>query len=414
MKTIVFFFATMLLPILVSGQAVGFSESRTIDSRAFGTEREIKIHISDAVAENSETPHPVLFVFDAQFDPYWEMVSQTVNYLSAVDQFPHVITVGICTENRPREFTPVPEDERTRERWGDNEVGGATVLTDHIRSEVLPLLEAEYNVLPLRIGIGHSLGGTYVSNSVFDNEELFQAVISISPNMVYDYDLLPQKLGRALASGNAAKAWHFSGAGTVGDMENMFRESGLKADSIYRAHPREALIWKFTEYPGLNHMNSPIHVISEGLAAFNNFWNISEEEVMAFLADTSTAYVDHLQGHYRNMSAWIGFEIPLSSDEINMLGYAAAYEGRWQDALPVIEWGIEAHPDDPNLYDSKGECLENLGDIAGALSYYTKAREVLDRVKERYSAEDREYYYEIFNLNSERARAAMAESQTEK
>jgi len=407
------FFATLLLPVLSSAQAVGFSENRTFESQVFGKEREIKIHISDAVADSSNASYPILFVFDAQFDPYWKMVSETVSYLSAVNQFPHVITVGICTENRPREFTPQPEDGRTRKHWGDSELGGASLLTKHIRSEVLPLLESEFNVMPLSIGIGHSLGGTYVSNSVFENEELFQAVISISPNMVYDYGLLPQKLHRALVSGNVPRAWHFAGAGTVGDMEKMFLESGLKADSIYHADPHEALVWKFNEYPGLNHMNSPIHVISEGLAAFNQYWNITDEQVTAFLADTSMTYVDHLKGHYREMSDWVRFEIPLDSETINSLGYMAAYKDRWKEALPVFEWGIEAHPDDPNLYDSKGECLENLGDMEGALSNYAQAKRVLDRVRDRYTPEECEYYDEIFNINFERARAALSEDKSD-
>ncbi|MCA1752995.1 MAG: hypothetical protein LC670_14620 [Flavobacteriales bacterium] len=408
MKSILYI-AACLLPVSAWAQSTGEGSHHTINSEVFGKEREIKLYISDAIAE-SDDAHPVLFVFDAQFEPYWDLVANTVNYLSAVDQFPHVIIVGICTEHRPKEFTPEPIDERTKKRWDDTPLGGASVLSEHIRSEVMPFLEERYNVFPLRMAIGHSLGGTYVSNSVFDKEGLFHAVISVSPNMAYDYGALPAKLADILEEGKMRRAWHFAGAGTVGDMENLFRRNALVADSIYRANPHPNLIWDFRVYEGLNHMNSPIHVISEGLAAFNEFWNISEEEAMAYLSDTSATYVSQLQAHYQKLNEWIGTEYPLSADMINTLGYTAAYSDDWNSALGVIEWGLSAHPDDPNLSDSKGECLENLGDMEGALASYTRALEVLESVKERYSAEDIEYYEEIFKLNKDRATAALKDA----
>lgn len=410
MKTLIFSVAC-LWTCSAAAQSVGTYSSHKIQSDAFGTAREIKVHISDAVAEREGDAFPVLFIFDAQYEPFWGLVTNTVNYLSSVDKFPHMIVAGICTEHRAGEFTPEPQDERTVTGWGDTPLGGAARLSKHVREEVLPFLESQYKVFPLRMAIGHSLGGTYVSNSVFEREELFHAVISVSPNMAYDFGALPAKLSELTAEGNIPHTWHFSGVGTVGDMENLFRVKAVLADSIYRAAPDPNLIWSFKVYEGLNHMNSPIHVISEGLAAFNDFWNITDEKAMAYLSDSSETYVEHLRAHYRELSAWLGAEYPLNSDEINGLAYLAAFSGDWNSALGVIEWGLSTHPEDPNLYDSKGEFLENLGDKEGALAHYTRALEVLETVKDRYSKEDAEYYAETFAANKARAAAALKESE---
>jgi hypothetical protein len=319
-----------------------------------------------------------------------------VNYLSSSDKFPQVVVVGIATEHRPREFTPAPEDERTPEAWEGTPIGDAALLSAHMREEVIPFVEANYRVNPLRMAIGHSLGGTYVSNSVFGGEDLFKAVISVSPNAIYDYGWMPRKVSAMLQSDHVPNAWHYMAAGDVGTMENSFRKWAQKADSVYRTRPNERLIWHYKEYQGIDHMTSPIVAILDGLVAFNNYWSISDEDLQALMVDSTGSFEMQIQNHYKALSNWAGFDIALHADEINTFAYAAAYEDHWQAALGVIEWGISMHPDDPNLYDSKGEFLENLGQMEGSLACYNKALEVLEEVKQKYDEEEYTYIQKLF------------------
>lgn len=397
----------MLATCSLSAQHMGTYTNHTLYSDAFGTEREVKVFMTEAVQELAEDEFPVLYVFDGQFEPFWGMVTQTVNYLSSVEKFPQMIVVGISTEHRPREFTPKAEDPRTPKDWGDTPTGESALLTAHLADDVFPFIESQYRTLPLRMAIGHSLAGTFVTHSVLDNEGLFNAVISVSPNMAYDYQLLPKKLGRILESGEVPKAWHYMGAGTVGSMENAFRQGAEMADSLYRAHPHPNLVWQYKTYEGLNHMNTPIAIMLDGFAAFQAFWNIDDQAMDAMLADTSKTYLAHLQAHYRRLSDWAGYDIELRADEINELAYVAVFEERWTDALEVINWGIALHPTDANLYDSRGECLEHLGDLRGALSGYQKALEVLGASPGLYDEAQRAYYEEAFTENATRVRGLL-------
>ncbi len=407
MRAIVFILNLIVLSPLFS-QHMGTYSQYVLTSEAFGKSREIKVFKTQAIDEMSHEALPVLYVFDAQFEPYWGMVTQMVNYLSNTGQVSPMIVVGIVTEHRPREFTPAPLDERTRADWEDTPIGDAALLSAHMRDDVIPFVEANYPVNPLRIAIGHSLGGTYVSNSVFSNEGLFHAVVSVSPNSVYDYNWMARQLTATLQSGNVPSAWHYAAVGTVGQMENFFKSGCTMADSIYQSMPQEQLIWTYKSNEGLNHMTSPIVAIQEGLIEFNKFWNLGEDLLMLHLADTTKSFVNHIQDHYKALSQWAGFDIDLSANEINTIGYFAAFEENWEAALGVIQWGLDTHPNDPNLHDSKGECLENLGQLEEALLYYTKAMEVLERVKDQYGVEDQEYFTEIFTLNADRVREALA------
>jgi predicted alpha/beta superfamily hydrolase len=89
--------------------------------------------------------------------------------------------VGIHSQNRPSEFTPAPLNPQTADDWGGTQVEKAALLEAHLRDEVYPLLCKNYRTGTLQFGVGQSLGGTFVTQSMLYERGLFNAVISISP-----------------------------------------------------------------------------------------------------------------------------------------------------------------------------------------------------------------------------------------
>lgn len=396
---------TLLLCSMLSGQT---SEKRydkiQFQSVSFDTLREVSVFLPLGYEDSLTDSFPLLMVFDAQFEPFFDMVTGMVDYLSAVQESPQFIVVGIHTQHRPREFTPAPLDPRTVEAWGDVPIGGATVLEAHLRDEVYPMLHSKYRIQRLTMAIGHSLGGTFVTQSMLYHRGLFNAIISISPNMTYDYNQLNDRLYAVLQSDNVPKAWHFMTAGNVGSMENSFRISAELTDSTYRAHPAEQLVWEYRRYEGQNHMITPLQSISEGLVAFSRFWMIGEDQAIVLLSDSTQSYAEAIQAHFRKKSEWLGYPIVPNADELNTLGYVAGYEEAWEQALGVFQWAISLHPSDPNIYDSRGEAFENIGDPVSALSSYLKALEILEANKTKFDKEQFDYYFETFTANANRAR----------
>jgi predicted alpha/beta superfamily hydrolase len=381
----------------------------SFESDAFAKERTIEIYIPYAYTESTDQKAMVIYVFDGQFEPFFDMAAATADYLHAIGELPLFIAVGIHTENRPREFTPAPNHADTRTGWGEeSQIGNSALLDRHLKEEVMPYIESNYRTRPINFAIGHSLGGTYVTNDVLTNH-LFKGVISISPNTQYDHNQLVSKADSLLSGGNAPKAFHFMTAGTVGRMENSFRRASDMLDSTYQAHPSPDLKWHYHTYQDQGHSITPMRSIGEGLMAFSKLLVLDDSTALAYLNDSSQPFVKDISDHYGKLSEWLEFDFELSVDEWNNPGYVAMGEENYAEALQVFELAVAKYPDDANIHDSRGEALENLGKHAAALESYQKAVETLEAKRDKMDQETFDYYHEMFLANRDRMKEVLEE-----
>lgn len=61
------------------------------------------------------------------------------------------------------------------------------------------------------------------------------------------------------------------------------------------------------------------------------------------------------------------------------MAYKCYWDNKTQDALEIINWSIDLFPNDDNLYDSRGEFFESLGNFKKAKASYLMALNVLKR-----------------------------------
>lgn len=403
MKKTVFLFALSFSLLLNAQDYSGTTENFKIESESFGKDRQIDVFTPFAYSDSQSDSAMVIFVFDGQFDAMFDMVSSTADYLHAIGEFPLFIAVGIHTEHRPREFTPKPNNPQTYEDWGEeSDVGNSGLLDVHLTDEVMPFLQNKYRLKPLNFGVGHSLGGTYVTNAIMVNH-FFKGVLSISPNTQYDSDHLVSKLDTILREGMAPEAFHYMTAGTTGRMENSFRRASNRLDSVYMAHPSEHLKWHYEVYEGQGHSITPMRSVGEGLAAFGDLFVLNEDVAAKYLEESKDDYLTSIQNHYKTLSDWLGFRFTPNVDEVNNFGYIAMGEKEYQTALEVFEFGMKLYPTDANIIDSSGEALENLGKHQEALGAYQAALVLLESQKESYSKDQYEFYVDIFTENVGRA-----------
>ncbi len=385
--------------------------SDTLYSTAFDTLRVIDIAIPKSLTDEDLKQATVIYVFDAQFSPYFELVTAEANYLFALGEIPPFIAVGIHTQHRPREFTPTPLNESTYEGWGDIEIGQSDLLTSFLKDEVFPMIERDYTPSKLRFGIGHSLGGTFTTQSILANTDLFKGVISISPNTIYDSNQLPLNFENAREANTLPQAFHYITAGGVGRMENRFRESTELLDSLYLSEPVEGLIWEYRYFPELGHSHTPQPSIHYGLKAWAEILTIQEADALEWIEKGETPYVDFVKSHFQNLSTWIGSDYTASAAELNTIAYYAGWEEHWTAALPVFDYAIELHPEDANLRDSRGEALENLGQLQEAIDSYQMAIDLLNEHPEQYDPETRAYYHDMFEANLKRVQEHLTDQE---
>jgi len=168
------------------------------NSRIMGEERTIWIRVPASYNEPSSLTqnYPVVYVLDGKsaFFP----VTGIVSFMSEEDhvnyQIPEMIVVGVDTENRFRDLTPVAstkqangEEAKTPEqKLMMSGSGGGEKFLSFLKEEVFTYIEKKYRTNPFRIYIGHSLGGLTATYTFLNHPELFNATISIDPSLWWD------------------------------------------------------------------------------------------------------------------------------------------------------------------------------------------------------------------------------------
>jgi predicted alpha/beta superfamily hydrolase len=402
-------FTTILVLFLVFNiaQAQDFSGVSTlhkIESKIFNDEREIRVYVPYSYKE-AKNEYPVIYLFDGQYDPLFDITTGISNYMAQSGLSSEFIVVGIKTKNRPQEFTPKYNNEKTAEDWGEEtDIGKAKLLEGYLKNEVFPLVENNYRVKSLRLAIGHSLGGTFVLNSILSQPDFFKGIIAISPNVSYDYEQLVGRYDAFLKTNKSLDKFIYVSAGTLGNMENKFRKSMNKLDKVIAYHNPKGLIYDFQTLENFGHSYTPIRTIESGLTSFAKIWNITEDKIETFLGTNDVSFVDNLKAFYSEVSVWGGYDVFPTSNEINGYGYEAIYANKLNQALLVFNWALELHPNDSNLYDSKAETLEKMKNYKDALVYYEKALSKLKENKADYDVENYEFYEAAYKENINRVK----------
>ena len=199
-KIIVFLMALPLMSIAQQFKSEPIENGIRIkfNSRIMGEERTIWIRVPASYyeASSSTQTYPVIYVLDGKsaFFP----VTGVVSFMSEEDhvnyQIPEMIVVGVDTENRFRDLTPIKstkqangEESKTPEqKLMMSGSGGGEQFLNFLKEEVFTYIEKNYRTNPFRIYVGHSLGGLTATYTFLKHPDLFNATISIDPSLWWD------------------------------------------------------------------------------------------------------------------------------------------------------------------------------------------------------------------------------------
>jgi len=199
-KIIVFLMALPLMSVAQQFKSEPIENGIRIkfNSRIMGEERTIWIRVPASYneASSSTQTYPVIYVLDGKsaFFP----VTGVVSFMSEEDhvnyQIPEMIVVGVDTENRFRDLTPIKstkqangEESKTPEqKLMMSGSGGGEQFLNFLKEEVFTYIEKNYRTNPFRIYVGHSLGGLTATYTFLKHPDLFNATISIDPSLWWD------------------------------------------------------------------------------------------------------------------------------------------------------------------------------------------------------------------------------------
>ncbi len=161
----------------------GFSQVKytEISSSRLNTKRKLKIKLPANYSEQSTLKYPLIIVFDGDY--LFEPVAGQTDFQTYFDDMPGSIVVGII-QGKDRsydglcdEITGLPIESGLR-------------FHQFIAEELIPYLDNNYNTSSFRVAVGHDLMGNFINSYLFKDTPLFQAYVSISPDLsgtVKDY-----------------------------------------------------------------------------------------------------------------------------------------------------------------------------------------------------------------------------------
>ena len=272
---------------------------------------------------------PVIYLLDAQNESLFNLTKSTIDYLIGSYELQPSILVGIISEDREFEFLSKNENEETSNRY--KKVGGSINLMNSLKNEVFSYIDKNYRVKPNRIGIGHSLGGTFLTETLINNPTLFNGLILISPNYAYDNEQIIQYIDKISNNIKSNDNYVYSISGNIGALENEFNPVTKKIDSLFKLKKLKSTQWSYREINNYNHGTILLEGIQKGLIHYSNNFDLSK---------------------------------------INNNGYEQLSVNNYEKAFEIFQRGIDLFPNDSNIYDSFAEAKEKSGNLKEAKKLY--------------------------------------------
>ncbi len=331
----------------------------TLPSKILGEERTLLVALPDAYARSSDR-YPVLYLTDAETQ--FAHTAATAAFLARNGFMPGVIVVGVVNTDRDRDLTPSRDP-----RFPTS--GGADRFLDFLEKELVPFVESTYRTAPFRILAGHSAGGNFAFHAMRVRPDLFQAVIAVSPWLVWDDRRELALLAPFLAGGGVkTRALFF----TSGDEGDEMRDVLARVESALKGTASKSLRWASANYPDETHGSVVLRSHYAGLRMIFDGWALPVDPASGRLLGT----LEDVKKRYEELSARLGFPVTPPEASVNRLGYQALARRNLPAALSIFRFNAATYPGSPNVHDSLGEALEASGSLEEALASFEKAADL--------------------------------------
>jgi len=338
--------------------------------------------------DKSTSRYPVLFVFDGDEAYMRNLVLNTADQLTSFGAMPNCIIVGLIQRNRGLDFGPL---YAIKDLPNSAKVNGDKFLK-FLKTELLPELDKNYRTQNFRIGIGHSLGGLFLTHSFTQDPDFFNGVIAISPALELKRDsTLFANLKHTLSSKLNRPTYFCWASGTEGTDEIAFREGSIALGNLFKASPNASLTIKYIDLHGKSHSLTPLFSVPEALEFVFKDWNpVLWERV---ISNSSVAPDDAIASRTKTIKEIYNFEP--DNDKwwlFFKIGNLLIEEKKYDRAVTYLKAAIQLEPNDAGLYGKLANAYESSKKYNAAVSSLKTAIQKLDKNKEsdKYLLEDYE------------------------
>ncbi|WP_417290522.1 alpha/beta hydrolase [Corallibacter sp.] len=285
------------LLVLFSVQAI---QSQVIyeplKSIRLGETRELKIQLPRGY-DDSDKSYPIIVVFDGDY--LFEPVAGNVDYYSYWEDMPEAIVVGINQMDKRFDDSYYSEQNSL-----PIETGAA--FFEFIGTELIPHIEKNYRTENFRVAVGHGETANYINYYLLKGVPLFQAYVSISPDLAPDMNsYLTEKMSKL-----ESKVFYYL-ATSSDDVKSIKADTEALNTSI-SAIDNKNLLFSFDNFEGPSHYALPAHAIPNALEdIFFVFRPISIKEYRETIVKLESSPVDYLTEKYQMIKDLFGIEKPI-------------------------------------------------------------------------------------------------------
>jgi predicted alpha/beta superfamily hydrolase len=326
-----------------------------LNSTALNQQRVIWIHTPSGYDQSDES-YPVLYVLDG--DIHFKYITELIEFLSGDEKnrIPKMIVVGILSDNRVSDFTPLPDS-------GLVSSGGGSKFLQFIQDELVIYISSHYRSAPYRILAAHSLGGLFALYAKESAPKLFQAEILMSPAFYGTNKKILSDFPSFLIHTVSLSGSMFI---TIGDEPGAKGRMDTLADFLKQYAP-SAFHWSYRSYPEDDHFSLPYTSMYDGLkfiyaGFYTNIWD-----------DQHLPTREAITTHFRELSSKFGYLMMPGEDFVNTCGYKQLRLKQYDQAIALFGLNIENYPESWNAFDSMGEAYMDAGNTKLAIENYTKS-----------------------------------------
>jgi predicted alpha/beta superfamily hydrolase len=223
-------------------------ESFDVASKALHETRHLNVYLPPGYTADPQARYPVLYMPDGGLQEDFPHVARDVDAAIRTGQMRPVVVVGIENTQRRRDMTGPTRVASDREIAP--QVGGAKAFRAFLAEELMPEVRKRYRTDGQTAIVGESLAGLFVMETFFEQPELFDIYIAISPSLWWNDGALAKAAGARLESWphGMTRTLHLSSA--ADDIVGTALDTLVAA---LRANAPANLDWRYDPRPDLHH-----------------------------------------------------------------------------------------------------------------------------------------------------------------
>jgi len=337
----------------------------TFQSDKLQTERQIKILLPRGYNEEDSKRYPLIIVFDGDY--LFEAVAGNVDYYSYWEDMPEAIVVGIKQEDQRYDDCMYSEQNSLPIEKGSS-------FFEFIGMELIPYLNNSFKTENFRVAVGHGLTANFIDYYLLKDVPLFQAYISISP------ELAPQMSKYLSERLSAIQSKVFYYLATSSNDVPSIKEGAESLNKSMTSIDNKNLLYNFDIFEGPSHYALPAHAIPKALESiFFVFQPISKKEYNESILQLDTSPVDYLTEKYQMIKDLFGIEKQILVNDFKAIEAAIKKKEQWQYYEELGKLARKEYPETllGNYYLAR--YYEEIGEPKKAMKMYRSAY-ILDEI----------------------------------